>query len=441
MVKERHEKGQPILLGTASVQTSEVMARLLKREKIKHEVLNAKYHLQEAEIVGRAGLPGAVTVATNMAGRGTDIKLGEGVKELGGLLVVGTERHQSRRIDRQLRGRCARQGDPGETIFYVSFEDPLMVQFGAADRMTKMMEQFVLEEGQELEHPWLNKSVGNAQKKVEQRNYTGRKQILEYDDVMNQQREVVYGYRNEVLQTENPHALIVEVIDETVPAALGSYIDVETGNLDYPAIVSWVNQNFPAGLTMENGLFDTRSDDENIEHIVTKLKEIYELKTSTEDPDMVDDMERFVVLHSIDRLWQEHLYEMDGLRDAIRMRQYAQKDPLVEYKNEAYALFTDLMDRIKSEVLGMLFRVTTRRPQEAQRPVATKTSRPDVIGDMDEPAAQRPKPQDVQTSGGGESQRPKITLPLKREMPKVGRNEPCPCGSGKKFKACCGKPT
>ena len=250
-VKECHGRGQPVLVGTASVDSSEVLSRMLKREKIPHSVLNAKYHLQEAEIVSRAGQKGTVTISTNMAGRGTDIKLGEGVADLGGLNVLGTERHESRRIDRQLRGRCARQGDPGASRFYVSFEDDLMRNFGASDRMTTIMERFGLEDGQELEHPLLNRSVENAQKRVEQRNYMSRKHTLEYDDVMNKQREVVYGYRNETLDTEDPRHLIDEVIDEAIPLKVEEYLKIDGDEPNYKGLLQWVNMTFPVGLSAE----------------------------------------------------------------------------------------------------------------------------------------------------------------------------------------------
>ncbi len=434
LVKERHLAGQPILLGTASVESSEVLARMLQREKIPHAVLNAKFHLQEAEIVSRAGQAGSVTVATNMAGRGTDIKLGEGVADKGGLFVIGTERHRSRRVDRQLRGRCSRQGDPGKSVFYVSFEDDLMMQFGAAERMTKMMERFGLEEGQELEHPWLNKSVENAQKKVESRDYLSRKHILEYDDVMNNQRSVVYGYRNEVLRTEDPHALIVEIIEDALPVLLDDCLDPDTGTLIPDAVLQVVNTHFPLGLNAADAGLENRSDEENLEFLISQVKAAYEVKTNHEDPERVEDLERWVILHSIDQLWQEHLYEMDSLRESIGNYRYAQKDPLVEYKHAAYELFVGLMDRIKSEVLGNLFRTTTTRPEDFNRVLrGIQMSRPDVLSGL---AA------DGRNTLAPPQQRPEIQIPKtpqRREMPKVGRNDLCPCGSGKKYKACCGK--
>src|ERR1700731_579017 len=306
-IRDHHTKQQPVLVGTVSVEASELLSRMLKREKIPHNVLNAKFHMQEAEIVMRAGQPGTVTISTNMAGRGTDIKLGQGVPELGGLFVLGTERHEARRIDRQLRGRCARQGDPGASRFYVSFEDDLMRNFGAAERMTRIMERFGLEEGQELEHRWLNKSVETAQKRVEQRNYLIRKRTLDFDDVMNMQREVVYTYRNEVIDSEEPRTLIYEVIDEAVPAKVQEYLG-EGEEPNYTGLIHWVNTTFPLGLTKEKSQFETRTTDENTQFLIGRIKEAYERKSSHEEPTAVKSLERYIILNAIDRLWQEHLY-------------------------------------------------------------------------------------------------------------------------------------
>ena len=446
-IKDCHSRSQPVLVGTVSVEASELLSRMLKREKIPHNVLNAKFHMQEAEIVQRAGQPGTVTISTNMAGRGTDIKLGSGVPDAGGLFVIGTERHESRRIDRQLRGRCARQGDPGNSRFYVSFEDDLMRNFGAADRMTKIMERFGLEEGQELEHPWLNKSVETAQKRVEQRNYLIRKRTLDMDDVMNNQREVVYGYRNEVIDSEEPRPLIYEVIDEAVPAKVKEYLgDERTAEPNYTGLLHWVNTTFPLGLTSEKAKFETRNTDENSQFLIERIKQAYERKSSHEEPMAVKSLERYIILNAIDRLWQEHLYAMDALREGVYLRAYAQKDPLIEYKAEAYEMFTELMANIKNEVLHNLFRSTSNLqafenflatlPQFLMREHAP--SSPTATTDR----ARQPQPvgavagMEGNGDGAGEV---KLDLPVRRAMPKVGRNEPCPCGSGKKYKNCCGR--
>ena len=444
-IKEAHTKTQPVLVGSVSVEASELLSRMLKREKIPHNVLNAKFHMQEAEIVARAGQPGTVTISTNMAGRGTDIKLGPGVTELGGLKVIGTERHEARRIDRQLRGRCARQGDPGASRFYVSFEDDLMRNFGAADRMTKIMERFGLEEGQELEHRWLNKSVETAQKRVEQRNYLIRKRTLDFDDVMNMQRVVVYTWRNEIIDAEEPRTHIYEVIDEAVPAKVKEYLEGEEPN--YTGLIHWINTTFPLGLTKEKAQFDTRTVDENGKFLLEKIKNAYERKSSHEEPTAVKSLERYIILNAIDRLWQEHLYAMDALREGVYLRGYAQKDPLIEYKTEAYDMFVELMANIKNEVLNNLFRSTSNlqafenflatlpqfllREEGPTAPTATADAR------MRHPVgAMAAVGGDGDGDGAGEVS---LDLPIRRSLPKVGRNEPCPCGSGKKYKNCCGR--
>ncbi len=452
-VKECHGRGQPVLVGTASVESSELLSRMLKREKIPHSVLNAKYHRQEAEIVARAGQKGTVTISTNMAGRGTDIKLGEGVNDLGGLNVLGTERHESRRIDRQLRGRCARQGDPGASRFYVSFEDDLMRNFGASDRMTSIMERFGLEDGQELEHPLLNRSVENAQKRVEQRNYMSRKHTLEYDDVMNKQRDVVYGYRNETLDTDDPRHLIDEVIDEAIPAKVLDYLraDDEEGP-NYKGLLQWVNMTFPVGLTAEKAGFEQRTAEENAKFLVETIRSSYLSKCSHEDADAVKGLERYIVLNAIDRLWQEHLFGMDALREGSQLQRIGQKDPLVEYKNEAYAMFVELMANIKSEILHNLFRSTSNL-QAFEKFLASlpQTLLHEALGGRQQQTS--PSPTDLPPMAGGrqtrpspaasapvvEQELPQLEIPNRRELPKVGRNDACPCGSGKKYKNCCGR--
>jgi preprotein translocase subunit SecA len=448
-IKDRHAKSQPVLVGTVSVEASELLSRMLKREKVPHNVLNAKFHMQEAEIVQRAGQAGTVTISTNMAGRGTDIKLGEGVANAGGLFVIGTERHESRRIDRQLRGRCARQGDPGGSRFYVSFEDDLMRNFGAADRMTKIMERFGLEEGQELEHPWLNKSVETAQKRVEQRNYLARKRTLDFDDVMNNQREVVYTYRNDTIDSEEPRKLVFEVIDEAVPGKVQEFLGTGASGDEpnYPGLLNWVNVTFPLGLSKDKAQFETRSVEENSQFLIAKIKESYERKSSHEEPTAVKSLERYIILNAIDRLWQEHLYAMDALREGVYLRGYAQKDPLIEYKTEAYDMFVELMANIKNEVLHNLFRSTSNLqafenflstlPQfllKEQGPSSATATGP-VPGRHGE----RMTAGDGVSSNGDGSELTLDLAPVRRDTPKVGRNEPCPCGSGKKFKNCCGR--
>jgi preprotein translocase subunit SecA len=448
-IKERHGKAQPVLVGTVSVEASELLSRMLKREKVPHNVLNAKYHMQEAEIVQRAGQAGTVTISTNMAGRGTDIKLGEDVPGRGGLFVIGTERHESRRIDRQLRGRCARQGDPGGSRFYVSFEDDLMRNFGAADRMTKIMERFGLEEGQELEHPWLNKSVETAQKRVEQRNYLARKRTLDFDDVMNNQREVVYTWRNDTIDSEEPRKLVYEVIEEAVPGKVKEFLgDGSAGEeLNYPALLNWVNVTFPLGLTREKAQFETRSVDENAQFLIGKIKESYERKSSHEEPTAVKSLERYIILNAIDRLWQEHLYAMDALREGVYLRGYAQKDPLIEYKTEAYDMFVELMANIKNEVLHNLFRSTSNLqafenflstlPQFLLREHAPAS--PTATGPAPGRHGERMAAGDGVSENGDGSELKLDLAPVRRDVPKVGRNEPCPCGSDKKYKNCCGR--
>ena len=443
-IQEANQKGQPCLVGTASVESSETLSRMLKRAKIPHTVLNAKYHEQEAEIVSQAGQKGAVTVSTNMAGRGTDIKLGQGVPELGGLFVIGTERHESRRTDRQLRGRCARQGDPGRSQFYISFEDDLMRNFAAADRMTSMMEKFGMKEGEALEHSWLNKSVETAQKRVEQRNYTWRKRVLDFDDVMNMQREVVYGYRNEVLTTEVPRDLVNEIIEETIPAKVSHYLTERDDEVpDYKELIHWVGATLP--IRVEEAEILGGNEESISATLVTKVKEAYESKTGNLPLEVLDQEERRMVLAAIDKQWQEHLYNMDALREGIQLRAQGQKDPLIEYKNEAYNLFVTLMDSIKQEALGNLFRSATNLEEFLRQ----LHSQPQRLHGGEESLSQA----NVATSGSSGHLNPsampspegtKLQLNLPKRKPSfsietTGRNAPCPCGSGKKFKHCCGK--
>jgi preprotein translocase subunit SecA len=426
-ITEAHAKGQPILVGTASVEASELVSKLLQRAKIPHTVLNARHNQQEAEVISRAGQKGAVTISTNMAGRGTDIKLGEGVAELGGLYVLATERHESRRIDRQLRGRCSRQGDPGFSRFYVSFEDDLMRNFGAAERMTKLMERFGMQEGEALEHSWLNKSVETAQKRVEQRNYLIRKRTLDFDDVMNRQREVVYGLRNEAINTDTPRVLLYDVIDDRIPEKIGEFFpEGENPNLD--GLVAWVNTTFPVGV--DNAALAGKSEEQIGTLISERVKKSYELKSAHEVPEAITNLERYIMLSAIDKLWQEHLYGMDGLREGVYLRAYGQKDPLIEYKQEAFKMFEVLMGNIKDEVLHNLFRSTSNVMAFEQ----FLANLPQFLSAPDESAIGAGLTAEAQPESTPEP----APEPVRAE-PKVGRNEPCPCGSGRKFKDCCGK--
>jgi preprotein translocase subunit SecA len=441
-IAERHAKGQPLLVGTVSVESSEVLSRMLKRQGVPHSVLNAKYHQQEAEIVARAGQRGAVTIATNMAGRGTDIKLGAGVTEVGGLHVIGSERHEARRIDRQLRGRCARQGDPGSSQFFVSLEDDLMRLFGS-ERIAKIMDKIGMKEGEELQHPLLNRSIETAQKRVEQHNYSIRKRTLEYDDVMNKQREVVYGFRNEILRSENPRELIFDIIDQVVEDRVEHFLptDKMPEEWDIKGLVHWVNVAFPIGLRVED--IQKLERDKVAEFILQRLNRAYEAKAAYEDPQALKTIERYVMLSALDRLWQENLYNMDSLRTGIGLRAYGQKDPLVEYKAEAFAMFENMMSAVKLEIANNLFRRASSLqafekflaalPQQLIAPELNVAT-----GFGSAPAAATAK---SSTRGGGEmvEEAAAKIAPVRRDAPKVGRNEPCPCGSGKKFKHCCGK--
>jgi preprotein translocase subunit SecA len=433
-ISEAHTKGQPVLVGTASVESSELLSRMLQRAKIPHAVLNARHHQQEAEIVARAGQKGQVTISTNMAGRGTDIKLAAGVAELGGLYVLGTERHESRRIDRQLRGRCARQGDPGYSRFYVSFEDDLMRNFGAAERMTKLMERFGMQEGEALEHSWLNKSVETAQKRVEQRNYLIRKRTLEFDDVMNKQREVIYGWRNEAINTGDPRGLLYDVIDDRIPQKVEEFFPGgEEPQIE--ELMRWANVTFP--IAIEKTTVQGKTQEEVASLLVERVKKAYELKSQHEVPDAIKNLERYITLTAIDRLWQEHLYGMDGLREGVYLRAYGQKDPLIEYKQEAFKMFEDLMAGIADEVLHNLFRSTSNIMAFEQ----FLANLPQILSAPDDSsiAGNTPMGGPVAAVESESEPEPKIQLPVRRETPKVGRNEPCPCGSGRKFKDCCGR--
>ena len=452
--EEAYKRGQPVLLGTISVEDSEIVSRMLKLRKIPHNVLNAKNHARESEIVAMAGQKSAVTVATNMAGRGTDIKLGEGVAELGGLYVIGSSRHDSRRIDRQLRGRSARQGDPGASRFYVSLEDNLMRLFGS-DRIVKIMERFGMEEGEDLQHPWLTKSIETAQRRVEQHHFAIRKRTLEYDDVMNKQREVIYGFRKETLFNDNCRELIFKVVDTAVYRQIENAIaaagqDSSTG-INSDRLFVWLNRTFPMIMFDEKALIKFKEPgipdaDAICDGIVSKIQEVYAVKVSAEDPEELVRLERYIILSAVDRLWQDHLYAMDNLRSSIGLRAYAQKDPLVEYKQEAFKMFEQLMEDIDQEILSGMFNSATSL--EALQSFFSNLSIPmqmmhEELGQFgisqEAPDELPPEVQTQLSTGEMPEEEPEISFTFHNETPKVGRNDPCPCGSGKKYKKCCGR--
>jgi preprotein translocase subunit SecA len=456
-IKTLHAQGRPILVGTVSVETSEMLSRMLKKEGLIHSVLNAKFHQQEAEIVARAGQRGAITIATNMAGRGTDIKLGAGVSEVGGLHVLGTERHESRRIDRQLRGRCSRQGDPGSSHFFISLEDDLMRLFGS-DRIVKLMEKMGLEEGQELTHPLLNRSIQQAQKRVEGHNFQQRKRTLEYDDVMNKQRGVIYGFRNEIINADDVRDRLMDIMEEVVVDKVTQFTNAESEFSEWKVrqLADWVNLNFPLGLpeaeilkAAESGqekpvagsLYDGLSQQQFAvcTFLSDSIRKAYDLKISFENPAALKEVERYTILSAIDKLWQEHLYEMDSLRHSIGLRAHGQRDPLLEYKSEAFKIFDELMVNVKTEICHNIFRSASSMlafenflKNVPQQTLHQNTS---AFGGGAAPAG---KASDVVSEAAAAAEAQAKAKPV-RTGPKVGRNDPCPCGSGKKYKNCCGR--
>ncbi|MEX0325860.1 MAG: preprotein translocase subunit SecA [Puniceicoccaceae bacterium] len=421
-IEDANKRGQPCLVGTVSVDSSEVLSRMLKRAKIPHSVLNAKYHAQEAEIVSRAGQRGAVTIATNMAGRGTDIKLGDGVPELGGLYVIGTERHTSRRIDRQLRGRCARQGDPGKSRFFLSLEDELMRLYSQGSAGKLLESSF--EEGQPLEHRWLNTMIERAQKTVEQHHYSIRKRLLQYDDVGSQQREVIYGLRHDAIHSDEPKSLIFELIEEELDEKAGDLglfsgkQGVEEEALE--SFFSWAMQTFPIRLTLEQ--MQGLSAEDVIGKVLDRIHEAYKVKEDAEDPVALKQLERIVLISTIDRHYQNHLTEMEDLRQSVGLRGYGQKDPLVEYKNEAFVYFNTMMGSVRSDVCAGIFRSVTNA-QAFERMVAQLRQRAREQGPSGpdgDPGAAAAAPAG---GSGGNVQLPKVKRAPVRIANEPGRNE------------------
>ncbi|MDP7292294.1 MAG: preprotein translocase subunit SecA [Verrucomicrobiota bacterium] len=451
-IKEIHRQGRPMLVGTVSVEVSELISRMLKKNGIIHSVLNAKYHEQEAEIVTRAGQKGSVTIATNMAGRGTDIKLGQGIEEIGGLHVMGTERHESRRIDRQLRGRCARQGDKGSTHFFLSLEDDLLRLFASGNKLFSYVEKG-MEEGQPLESRMLNPAIQKAQQNVEKHHFQIRKRTLEYDDVMNKQREEIYGFRNDVMHAAEVQDKLIDIMDEVIANKVQEFCDPELDpvNWNFQALSDWGNLTFPVGVSAESlsGLIEGKAaagaDNERdmtphqrllFDDISAKAKEAYQLKISFEDSDALVAVERYTILNSIDRLWQEHLYEMDSLRYSIGLRAYGQRDPILEYKAEGYHMFQELQVNIWTEICQNIFRsassVDAFQSFLRNLPVQEVHQSSSAFGAEERRAANEASDMVDEATDMVSRAEPV------RTAVKVGRNDPCPCGSGKKHKKCCG---
>ncbi|TNE72665.1 preprotein translocase subunit SecA [bacterium] len=493
-IKEKHEKGQPILVGTTSVEVSEMLSRMLQRTGIPHNVLNAKQHARESEIVKAAGQTGAVTIATNMAGRGTDIKLGSGIEEVGGLAIIGTERHESRRIDLQLRGRSGRQGDNGESQFYVSLEDDLMRLFGGSDRIMNLMDRMKFEEGEVIQHPWITKSLERAQKRVEQNNFSIRKRQLEYDDVLNNQRNVIYDRRRHALIGERLTSDIFEMMEDVIAGIVEQYYAAG----DYEGLKDTFLRVFALNLDVEPEVWSKWGLDATIDYIIEKALEMYRAKEKalagpiyevmknipapqegeqrpsavqvvfsdgfrylrvvadvariieTEGREIMRALERTAVLSVIDDKWMEHLRELDSLKEGINLRAYAQKDPLIEYKREAFNMFRTLLESINSETISLIWKAFPadqgngqRRPQPQQQVQAPKPkvdlSRAKTQHDsatnmgLQMNAARNQETAMSQAAHQGEKHEPVVV------GDKVGRNDPCPCGSGKKYKQCHGK--
>lgn len=435
-VKKWHKAGRPVLVGTASVDTSELLSRLLKREGIPHHVLNAKHHQKEAEIVSRAGEKYAVTIATNMAGRGTDIKLGEGVKELGGLLIVGTEKHEARRIDRQLRGRSGRQGDPGTTRFFLSLEDDLLRLFGS-DKVMSLMERFGSKDEGQIESKMVTKALETAQKRVEMQNFEIRKRLLEFDDVMNKQREVVYGLRNEILDGGDVKEYIKEYIEEIVDEITAKYCPS-----DYKE--DWDIENLRTELSFHflsdfRGIDEVKNRAELKDYVMKEVEVLYNEREEILGEEKIRELERMALLYTLDEAWRDHLYSLDHLREGIYLRAYGQKDPLVEYKQESYRMFEELMRRIRNETVHRVLRV-----QVAQMPQRVTSRIKAEHPELAKIQAQKAEPgKEEGPPGIAREQAPvqpeMVKKPFVRKTPKIGRNDPCPCGSGKKYKHCCGR--
>jgi preprotein translocase subunit SecA len=456
-IKERHEEGQPVLVGTISVEVSEHLSQLLARQGIPHNVLNAKQHEREAEIIMGAGEPGAVTIATNMAGRGVDIKLGEGVRELGGLYVLGTERHEARRIDNQLRGRSGRQGDPGETRFYLSAQDDLVRLF-AGDRIYNIIERFKLPDDQPMEASILSRQIENAQKKVEEQNFVSRKNVLKYDDVMNVQRMVIYEQRGAVLEGADLSEEIAIWMDELVARIVDEHTEAEyQEEWDADALFKEMETLYETEISPSELDLSSMAREELVEEFQEDARDAYDAKVEEYGPELMREVERYLVLQVVDTRWREHLESMEYMRDGIHLRAMAQKDPLSEYRSEGHAMFEELSDLIQEEVVRYLLRIQIDRPEEAALEPAPAA--PDGAGNgglvYEHDSVAGADAIRAAGAAGGEAAAPALAgstaggaagaattvstgQRVVSDEQRVGRNDPCWCGSGKKFKKCHG---
>ncbi len=417
-IKELNAEGRPVLVGTVNIDRSEKLSEMLRRQGIPHQVLNAKHHEKEAEIVAQAGQMGQVTISTNMAGRGTDIVLGKNVAQLGGLHIIGTERHEARRIDNQLRGRAGRQGDPGSSRFYLSLEDDLMRIF-AADRLSGLMQRVGMEEDEPIEHRLISKAIENAQSRVEAQNFSIREQLIKYDDVMNTQREVIYQQRRETLSGENLKSVVMDMVEDVLDEVIAESVADKTFAEDWD--LEKLNKDLFQFFGMESNYTVEALEDYNPEtlreELIDRIKGRYESREQEFGESVMRDLENYILLQNVDSFWKDHLLNMDHLKEGIGLRGYGQQDPLVAYKREGHALFDDMIGRIKDETVRMLFHVQIQRQEEVQQLRKEQEEQPMHYG----PPEGASKPQVVNKDR------------------KVGRNDPCPCGSGKKFKKCCGQ--
>lgn len=416
-VVEKHKQGQPVLLGTVAVETSEYISNLLKKRGIRHDVLNAKNHEREAEIVANAGQKGAVTIATNMAGRGTDIKLGEGVEEIGGLAVIGTERHESRRIDDQLRGRSGRQGDKGDSRFYLSLQDELMVRFGS-ERLQKMMNRLGMDDSTPIESKMVSRAVESAQKRVEGNNFDARKRILEYDEVLRKQREIIYNERNSIIDSEDSSEIVIAMMCTTLQRAINYYINDEDDNLDYGPFINYVNDVFIQEGELTEEEIKGKDSEDIFEVVWTKIEKGYESQKE-KIGDQMPEFERMILLRSIDTHWTDHIDTMDQLRQGIHLRSYAQQNPLRDYQNEGHELFDLMMQAIEEDTSKYILKSVIQVDEQVEREKTTDFGKAQHVSAED--SKEKAKKQPI----------------VKGE--KIGRNDPCPCGSGKKYKNCHGK--